>query len=127
MKKKTSTQTGRKYKVGDEFIYHNGRDIMNKVHIEEVLETGYLLSNQVRINESLKRTDDRADRYPHFIIPLDDRSQLMYDAHNAFINLRRLIDDLNREMSSLTPFNLNVEQSEKYIRILKKLKKAIDK
>lgn len=130
MKKKTTTQpptSQRKYKVGDEFIYHNGRDIMTRVRIEEVLENGYLLSNQVRINEFLKRTDDRADRYPHFILPITEGSQRLHDGYHAFLNLRRLMQDLDREMQSLTPFSLTEEQTEKYIRILKKLKKAIEK
>lgn len=124
MKKKKPERT---YKVGDEFIYHNGKDTMTKVRVEELLETGYLLSNQVRINEQLKRTDEKADRYPHYILPLTERTQLMYDAHNSFLCLQRLIAELDREMRGLDRFNLTEEQSHKYIRILKKLKKAIEK
>ena len=126
-KKTTTTQSERKYKVGDEFIYHNDRDVMSKVSIEKVLENGYLLSNQVRINENLRRTDDRADRYPHHILPLDERAQALFDGYHAFLNLRRLMAELDREMSLLNPFQLTVEQTEKYIRTLKKLKKAIEK
>lgn len=125
--KKKNEEPVRSWKVGDEFIYHNGKDIMTKVRIEEILPNGYLLSNQVRMNDNLKRMDEKADRYPHYILPLTERTQLMYDAHNAFYNLQRLIGDLDREMRQLDKFNLTVEQSEKYIRILKKLKKAIEK
>lgn len=118
----------RNYKVGDEFIYHNGKDIMTKVKISEVLPVGYLLSNQVKMNEELKRMDERADRYPHYILPLTPESQLMYDGHNAFQYLRRLLGELQHEMTFQgNGFNLSPDQSERYIRILKKLKKAIEK
>lgn len=124
MKKKKDE---RQYKVGDEFIYHNGKDTMSRVSIEEVLPNGYLLSNQVRMNENLRRMDERADRYPHTILPLDEKTLLMYDGHNAFQHLRRLLAEIQQEMMQDNEFNLSPEQCQRYIRILRKLKKAIEK
>lgn len=119
---KTTQPTGR-YKVGDEFIYHNGKNLMDKVTIQEIIPGGYLLSNQVKMNESLVRIDVDAKKFNHTILPLTEDTEILYEAYWAHAQLLRRLADLQKELMQKNPFQGDREYQEKLIKVNKKLKK----
>lgn len=123
MKKKVKAKAENKYKVGDEFIYLNGRDICSKVEVIEVIPGGYLLSNQIKMNENLTRIDEGAKRYAHTILPLNEDTERQWKAYNAHHGALRMVRELESEIVNLNPFHMSKENQERVIRISEKLKK----
>lgn len=111
-----------KYQAGDEFIYTNGKDTMERVSILKVTENGYLLSNRVEVDEFLRRRDAKS---PCTLYPADERHTRMYEAYGALFALERAINEIQEEMGEMDPYNLTLDQCDRIISVNKKVQRTI--
>lgn len=124
MAKTRQPKESSRYKVGDEFIYHNGKNLMDRVKVIEIIPGGYILSNQVRMNDSLSRIDPDAKKFNGVILPITPETELLYNAFWAHAQLLRRLGELQRELMQKSPFSGDEEYLQKLIKVNKKLRKV---
>lgn len=98
------------YKVGQELIYSDNKTMMEKTSIKAIEVNGYLLSNGIRVNFDLNRTDSVAFSGSCFIA--DEEGSARFQAYHNQQKVLRLCSDVQEKLSKMDKMKLTLEEAQ---------------
>lgn len=113
------------YTVGQKLILTDERTMMDKCTIVKTEETGYVLSNGVKVNFDLRRNDGKQG---HCFIH-DEEGEEKFQAYFAQMVIARTLPELAKEVEKIDKMNLTPEQVKallKINRLVNKIKTTLD-
>lgn len=101
------------YELGQELIISDEKTILESCTIANIQDSGYLLSNGVKVNFDLRRCDG----IPGHCIPKDAENEAKYQAYFAHQRITRFIPDILDDLNKMDKMNLSGEQASAVTRI----------
>lgn len=119
-KKRKTTNTTPTYEVGQELFFLDEKTIMEPCTISNIQDSGYLLSNGIKVNFDLIRNDGRDGH----CLPKNEENTSIFEAYKEHQVIGKLLIAITKKIERVDKMNLTLEEAQaihKVIKILNKL------
>lgn len=107
------------YEVGQELIFSDERTIMESCTIANIQDSGYILSNGVKVNFDLIRNDGRDGH----CLPKTEETQSLFEAWKEHQVIGKLLYLISKKIEKMDKMNLTLEEAQEIHKVNKSLNK----
>lgn len=107
------------YEMGQELIFSDEKTIMEPCTIVNIQDSGYILSNGIKVNFDLIRNDGRDGH----CLPKTEDNTLIFEAWKEYQVIGKLLLDITNKIGGMDKMNITLEEAQAIHKVNKILNK----
>lgn len=107
------------YEMGQELIFSDEKTIMEPCTIVNIQDSGYILSNGIKVNFDLIRNDGRDGH----CLPKTEDNTLIFEAWKEYQVIGKLLLDITNKIEGMDKMNITLEEAQAIHKVNKILNK----